>query len=406
MAIYADKKDGKVTGRWRVELQLDGKRLRKRFDTLEEARSYEATSRRALAQGDVPAEAKPRIEKTQPLQTLADLCRGVEGKLWAGSSSERQSIQRLEGAVRIIGPSRLIESITIEDTDRLVKVLREREAAPGTINRYLSALNVALKWAMKRGHRSTPIPELSWNDEDEGRIRWITLPEEAELLRLLPTPEACAAYVSIRTGLRRGELLNLQKRDVEPNWVHLWGTGTKSGKGRSIPLTPDVYKALQEYFAAGGTTVEGLRYAWNKAKEAMGLSQDTDFVFHATRHTFATRAVQAGVHPRVLQRLMGHKHLSTTMRYMQVSDGMLSAAIEQVAGHTSLAHSPIGSLSASLTRLVDSGGLQGGENSINPPIDTARDLQKTLRNQEVELDLGSSGETRGGSSPSARTTLK
>jgi integrase len=375
MAIYADKKDNKLTGRWRVELQLDGQRVRDRFDTLEEARAFEAKTRRDMASGKVPQKAKVRVEKRDGIETLDQLCRAAQGHLWAGTSSERLSLLRLEAAVRLIGPSRSIESITITDIDRMVKLLRDRESAPGTINRYLSAINMALKWAHKRGHRTGPLPELAWQDEDEGRIRWITLPEEASLMSLLPRPEALAVYVAIRTGLRRGELLGLQARDVEPSWVHLWGSGTKSGKGRSIPLTIDVYNALREFLALGKTTVEGLRYQWNKAKALMGLSEDADFVFHACRHTFATRAVQAGVHPRVLQRLMGHSHLSTTMRYMQVSDGMLTAAIEQM--------SPTGSLSTSLKVVAGLGALQGGAKALNPPIDTAREHHETLGYSEA-----------------------
>ena len=292
-----------------------------------------------------------------------------------------------------------IEHVTVADTDRLVKVLREKQKAHGTINRYLSALNVALKWAMKRGHRTAPIPELSWQDEDEGRIRWITPSEEARLIELMAPQEALAVFVCIRTGMRRGELLGLRSRDVEPTWAHLWGTGTKSGKGRSIPLTADVHLAITELFRNGMPSIESLRYQWNYAKNLMSLDDDEDFVFHATRHTFATRAVQAGVHPRVLQRLMGHKHLSTTMRYMQVSDHMLTTAIQQVSDH-------IGSSWHSQTMGLTVGGLQVGGNPLNPPLALNPDDRKTLRKQVLRSDLGSCGETRGGSSPSARTKQK
>jgi integrase len=364
MSILPDKKDGKLTGRWRVELQSQGHRVRKRFDTIEEARSYEKATKMALAKGVRPFESTPRGNSPKPEMALSDLRRAVEGHLWVGHSSERQAHQRLEGALRILGPSRTVDSITIEDTDRLVTVLRSQGAAPGTINRYLSALMTALKWASKRGHRKTPLPELQWQEEDEGRIRWITPAEEASVLALLPRAEALAVYIAIRTGLRRGELLELQQRDVEPLWVHLWGTGTKSGKGRSIPLTLDVFNALQEFFSLGKTTIEGLRYHWNTARDALGLSGDPDFVFHATRHTFATRAVQAGVHPRVLQRLMGHADLATTMRYMQVSDGMLASAIHQIADH--------------------GGGLQGGGIALDTPSGLAATSLKTLRHQEVK----------------------
>ena len=54
-----------------------------------------------------------------------------------------------------------------------------------------------------------------------------------------------------------------------------------------------------------------LRYAWNKAKVAMGLSGDGEFVFHALRHTRATRLVEMGVNLRVIQQFMGHKVIQT-----------------------------------------------------------------------------------------------
>ena len=394
MAIFADKRDGKVTGRWRVELQYGGQRLRKRFDTIEEAREFEAASRIEIERHGMPSAATARVVAKKDVTTLESLCRAVEGHLWAGDSSERQAHQRLEGACRILGPLMLVEHVTVADIDRLVKVLRDRKAAHGTINRYLSALNQGLKWALERGYRTSPIPNLSWQDEDEGRIRWITPSEEQRLMELLARPEALAAYVCIRTGMRRGELLGLKARDVERGWVRLWGNRTKNGKSRAIPLSPETYVALLELLRHGMPTEESLRYQWNRAKKFMELEDDEEFVFHATRHTFATRAVQSGVHPRVLQRLMDHKHLSTTMRYMQVSDDMLTAAIDQMAHRTDSLNDPMG---------LNVGARQPGGLPVKPPDLPDAIGWKTLGKQGLKEDLGSCGETRGGSSPSART---
>ena len=397
MAIFADKRDGKVTGRWRVELQYAGQRLRKRFDTLEEAKAFEASSRIEIETRGMPSSAPARVVAKRDVVTLSDLCRAVEGHLWAGDSSERQAHQRLEGACRIVGSLMQIESVTIADIDRLVKVLRDRQSAAGTINRYLSAFNSAMKWALQRGYRTTPIPTLQWQDEDEGRIRWITPAEEATLMQLLARPEALAAYICMRTGMRRGELLGLKPRDVEQGWARLWGNRTKNGKSRAIPLSPETYLALLELFRLGMPTEESLRYQWNTAKKHMDLLDDEEFVFHATRHTFATRAVQSGVHPRVLQRLMGHKHLSTTMRYMQVSDTMLEAAVAQMQ------HSAHRTDSLTYPMGQHVGALQRGEMPVKPPELPDAVSWNTLRKQGLKEDLGSCGETRGGSSPSART---
>jgi site-specific recombinase XerD len=48
------------------------------------------------------------------------------------------------------------------------------------------------------------------------------------------------------------------------------------------------------------------------------------------RRTFATRLNAKGVGMRTIQKLMGHKHISTTALYCDVSDEMLRNAVELV----------------------------------------------------------------------------
>lgn len=54
------------------------------------------------------------------------------------------------------------------------------------------------------------------------------------------------------------------------------------------------------------------------------------FCMHALRHTYATRAIERGVQPKVLQQLLGHASIKTTMdRYVHVTDESLVNAICQ-----------------------------------------------------------------------------
>ena len=62
------------------------------------------------------------------------------------------------------------------------------------------------------------------------------------------------------------------------------------------------------------------------------------FCMHALRHTYATRAIESGVMPKVLQKLLRRASIKTTMdRYVHVTDASLSNAIKQFEKNISLA---------------------------------------------------------------------
>ena len=52
------------------------------------------------------------------------------------------------------------------------------------------------------------------------------------------------------------------------------------------------------------------------------------FSMHTLRHTYATRAIESGVQPKVLQHLLGHASIQTTMNtYVHVTDDSMTRAI-------------------------------------------------------------------------------
>ena len=54
------------------------------------------------------------------------------------------------------------------------------------------------------------------------------------------------------------------------------------------------------------------------------------FSMHVLRHTFATRAIEAGVQPKVLQQLLGHSSIKITMdRYVHVTNESMLNEIQK-----------------------------------------------------------------------------
>jgi integrase len=334
MAIYPDKKDGKLTGRWRVEVQLHGLRKRGRFDTHTRAKEAESAWGKELASGETFG-ATARDDQGAP-RTLLQLTRRAAPMLWNGSEHGLLAEGKVEKIIKWLGDVAL-NKLNSDYIDRTIIRLREEGRAPATVNRYLSALHAVMAWGAKPARGYIPVmPEFSWQDEDQGRIRYLTLDEEYRLvatLRALDNEEVADFVIAaLDTGCRRGELLHAKADQLDctsatGSWLRLWET--KSGHPRSVPLTHRT-RAILHIRLPWQITEAQLRYAFNKAKLAIGLAQDEDFVVHALRHTCATRLVALGVNLRVVQEFMGHRAIQTTLRYAHVSSETLADAAARI----------------------------------------------------------------------------
>jgi integrase len=164
-------------------------------------------------------------------------------------------------------------------------------------------------------------------------------PEEVmALVRAAADEQDAAIFLTAAfSGLRRGELLALRWRDVDftgslirvrASYAAGQVTTPKSGKVRSVPMAPDVAKALAELGARGYKTGDddlvfvgrlgefvdpsALRRRYDSAVKRAGLRR---LRFHDLRHTFGTRMI-AKADIRRVQEWMGHADIQTTMKYL------------------------------------------------------------------------------------------
>jgi site-specific recombinase XerD len=118
-----------------------------------------------------------------------------------------------------------------------------------------------------------------------------------------------------------------------PGWL------AKNGEPRPIPIgarLKEVFAGLRQrhqlksryvFCHENGEKLGDIRAAFQGACRRAGIE---DFHFHDLRHTFASHLVMKGVPLKVVQELLGHKDIKTTMRYAHLAPGYLEAGVNSL----------------------------------------------------------------------------
>ena len=139
-------------------------------------------------------------------------------------------------------------------------------------------------------------------------------------------------------GLRVSEVCALQLTDIEtaPDRMCLKVRQGKGGKDRYTLLSPRLLDSLRLYWRAyrpqywlfpnragdGPVYDQTVQRLYCAVRDAAGLPKGGGV--HTLRHTFATHLLEAGVDIHTIQRLLGHGHVSTTMRYFHLAQSHLT----------------------------------------------------------------------------------
>ncbi len=229
-----------------------------------------------------------------------------------------------------IGMGTLLDDVDSHKVRQGTRKLDKGGRSDATVNRYLSRFRTFLAWNVAEKNRTVPVTDINWDwrKETKGRIRWLSFEEGATICSLVPQGTAQLIQVAIATGCRREELMSATLGQVEDDAFHMWKT--KNGEPRSVPITPETAATLRELIGGTMPSARSLRRHWDKAKKEMGMEHDKEFVFHACRHTCATRLLDADVDTLIIKEWLGHKRIETTQRYTHVRPKNLRAAMLRV----------------------------------------------------------------------------
>lgn len=234
--------------------------------------------------------------------------------------------------------------ITSEQLQESARILRECGYAPAAVNRDLSALGSAYKWALRLrwapgGFRS---PTLGVPREDEPIRRVDVSPEQIERLRaisLIYPDRRFGVFVSllIDTGARKSELLERYGRDFDLDRCEVLAPTTKTDRPRVLFFTPETAKLIarvipnmpdERLVFEGRMRGQPISYrkAWALVTREAGLP---DLHMHDVRHYAAASLLRAGVTLPVAAQVLGHSTDVLQRRYGHLETGALRSAQER-----------------------------------------------------------------------------
>jgi len=222
-----------------------------------------------------------------------------------------------------------------------------RTAKPSTVSRRL----LFLRAYAGEAHRRKELSDEAWE-----RIRALRAPKaQPQAPRGLTAEEARAGlrkvelegslrdkaivFTFLQTGLRVGELVGLERRDLEigerRGTLRVRADVAKNGRYREVPLSKDVRERLDAYLSSreddasalfvgqrGPMTTKGAR---DVVRAYLGVSP------HRLRHTFAYEYLRQNNNDLVaLADILGHESLNTTRHYTRRRKEDLQAGVERV----------------------------------------------------------------------------
>jgi integrase len=277
----------------------------------------------------------------------------------------------VEYFVEAFGP-RLVDTITTDEirdlitkfkqpyvpTNRKKKITR----SDGRMDRIICGWRSMINWGVSEGYllRSpfksivTGKPVIK-ETKAENKIEVRVSEDELDVIRChVHDYVADLIDAAVDTGMRHSERMALQVGDLDarPGWIRcrretVKGT-RRSSKPRDIPIaTTRLAKLLNKWrkdasgrakggeellFSFDGTTeLPGYYANWKTGCEKAGRPKLRE---HDLRHECASRLVESGMPLPEVQKILGHKRIETTMRYLSVLEDKLVQNMRKLQGYT------------------------------------------------------------------------
>lgn len=263
--------------------------------------------------------------------------------------AKRRTLERYERICR----RQIVPALGEYDLEELSALLLQRfitglspQYAPNTVSGALSVIKNSLKQAVAAEFLPKQITSALIRPRlEEKPIECFSADEQRKIENYIAgsnRPKLVGVLLSLYTGLRIGELLALEWKDIDfsKGLIYVskschdsWGEDgyrkiiekpkTKNSE-RLIPvpaaLTKILKKAKREIggtYVIGGDSTVSVRSYQRTFELLLNKLKISRRGFHSLRHTFATRAVECGMDAKTLSEILGHKNANITLnRYV------------------------------------------------------------------------------------------
>ncbi len=342
------RKDGRWEARYVKEITADG---RKKYGSVyaDNYKDVKAKQQQYLLQPvNVVSNAANLTVKTLITEWLDSIKNHIKPTTYQKYESVcRNHIMKEIGSVLV----KLISNYTIiHFTNRL----KSKKLSSKSINDILIILSSAFKYAEETYGITTP--RIRYLKEEKKDIRVLSANEQMQLTTYLNSDTDIYKFgilLALYTGIRIGELCALQWKDITADYIQINKTMTrvkvsngktaikigtpKSESSKRIIPTPQCLLPLIDEHRKNGYVLSGNKSDYTeprlmqiKFEKVIADCRLEKTNFHALRHTFATRCVEAGVDVKTLSEILGHSDVKTTLnRYVHSSFELKQKSMKQ-----------------------------------------------------------------------------
>ncbi|AGE20047.1 phage integrase family protein [Serratia marcescens WW4] len=206
---------------------------------------------------------------------------------------------------------------------------RVQKVSHRTMNLEFAYFRAMFNELKRLGHwkGENPIENVTEFKIDESEMAFLS---EDEIKRLMAECKnsssadlSIVVEIALCTGARWSEAEELRGTQLTKHRITF--TKTKSGKNRTVPISESLYERIPK---KNGALFNSCYSAFRSAIARTGVELPDGQLTHVLRHTFASHFMMNGGNILVLQKILGHSDIKTTMRYAHFSPDHLSDAVK------------------------------------------------------------------------------